>query len=88
MQLDSHLCLKSDGESGVKTIWLGLKDVCAAAETIRMLRGNGGDEELCIRRCSKLQVPIMHFSKAFQFAPKQDFLLLLAADKHKIAHLN
>ncbi|WP_222853092.1 IS4 family transposase, partial [Massilia genomosp. 1] len=32
---------KSDGEPGVKTIWLGLKDVHVAAETIRALRGIG-----------------------------------------------
>ncbi|WP_026133518.1 IS4 family transposase, partial [Janthinobacterium sp. CG3] len=35
------LARKSDGEPGVKTIWLGLKDVHVAAETIRTLREMG-----------------------------------------------
>ncbi len=39
--IGGFLARKSDGEPGVKTIWLGLKDVHVAAETIRTLRGMG-----------------------------------------------
>jgi hypothetical protein len=34
---------KSDGEPGVKTIWLGLKEVHVAAKTLRGLRAAGRD---------------------------------------------
>ena len=39
--IGGFLARKSDGEPGVKTIWLGLKDVYVAAETIRALREIG-----------------------------------------------
>ena len=39
--IGGFLARKSDGEPGVKTIWLGLKDVHVAAETIRTLREMG-----------------------------------------------
>ncbi|WP_332879525.1 IS4 family transposase [Massilia sp. S19_KUP03_FR1] len=39
--IGGFLACKSDGEPGVKTIWLGLKDVHVAAETIRTLREMG-----------------------------------------------
>ena len=35
------LARKSDGEPGVKTIWLGLKDVHVAVKTMRLLRQRG-----------------------------------------------
>ncbi|OFA04242.1 hypothetical protein DUGA2_25140 [Duganella sp. HH101] len=44
--LGGFLARKSDGEPGVKTIWLGSKDVYVAAETIRTLREMGA-----LKRC-------------------------------------
>ncbi|MFT5962865.1 MAG: hypothetical protein ACI8WM_003215, partial [Burkholderiaceae bacterium] len=38
---------KSDGEPGVKTIWLGLKDVHVAVRTMRALR-RLGDQTTCV----------------------------------------
>jgi len=38
------LARKGDGEPGAKTIWLGLKDVYVAAQTIRALRGSGAQQ--------------------------------------------
>lgn len=37
----SFLAHKNDGEPGVKTIWLGLKDVHVAVKTMRLLRQCG-----------------------------------------------
>lgn len=39
--IGGFLARKRDSEPGVKTIWLGLKDVHVAAETIRTLREMG-----------------------------------------------
>jgi hypothetical protein len=38
--LGGFLARKGDGEPGVKTIWLGLKDVHVAVKTMRALRRN------------------------------------------------
>lgn len=40
--LGGFLARKGDGEPGVKTIWLGLKDVHVAVKTMRALRRSGG----------------------------------------------
>jgi hypothetical protein len=37
------LARKSDGERGAETIWKGLTHVRVAAETLRLLRDEGGD---------------------------------------------
>jgi hypothetical protein len=37
-RLGGFLGRKSDGEPGVKTIWLGMKEVYVAAETMEKLR--------------------------------------------------
>ena len=42
-RLGGFLGRKSDGEPGVKTIWLGLKEVHVAAKTLRGLRAAGND---------------------------------------------
>lgn len=41
-QVGGFLGRKSDGEPGAKTIWRGLDQVCAAAETLRALRDGLG----------------------------------------------
>ena len=41
-EVGGFLGRKSDGESGVKTIWRGLRQVHAAAETLRALRDGLG----------------------------------------------
>jgi hypothetical protein len=46
-RLGGFIGRKSDGESGVKTIWLGLKEVHVAAKTLRGLRA-AGDEVSCV----------------------------------------
>jgi hypothetical protein len=45
--LGGFLARKGDGEPGVKTIWLGLKDVHVAVKTIRALR-NAGAQQTCV----------------------------------------
>lgn len=40
-RVGGFLARKSDGEPGVKTIWLGLKDVHVAVKTMRRLRQRG-----------------------------------------------
>ena len=45
--LVGFLARKSDGEPGVKTIWLGLKDVHVAVKTMRALR-RLGDQANCV----------------------------------------
>lgn len=45
--LGGFLARKSDGEPGVKTIWLGLKDVHVAVRTMRALR-RLGDQTTCV----------------------------------------
>jgi hypothetical protein len=42
-RLGGFIGRKSDGEPGVKTIWLGLKEVHVAAKTLRGLRAAGND---------------------------------------------
>jgi hypothetical protein len=42
-RLGGFIGRKSDGEPGVKTIWLGLKEVHVAAKTLRGLRAAGRD---------------------------------------------
>ena len=42
--LGRFLARKSDGEPGVKTIWLGLKDVHVAVKTMRALRKSGAQQ--------------------------------------------
>jgi len=42
-RLGGFIGRKSDGEPGVKTIWLGLKEVHVAAKTLRSLRAAGND---------------------------------------------
>jgi hypothetical protein len=37
-RVGGFLSRKSDGEHGVKTIWLGLKDVHVAVKTMRAMR--------------------------------------------------
>ena len=46
-RLGGFLGRKSDGEPGVKTIWLGLKEVHVAAKTIRALRA-ADDDVICV----------------------------------------
>jgi hypothetical protein len=46
-RLGGFLGRKSDGEPGVKTIWLGLKEVHVAAKTLRALR-SAGDAATCV----------------------------------------
>ncbi|MBC7859788.1 MAG: IS4 family transposase, partial [Burkholderiaceae bacterium] len=41
------LARKGDGEPGVKTIWLGLKDVHVAVKTMRALRRVGA-QQTCV----------------------------------------
>ena len=45
--LGGFLARKSDGEPGVKTIWLGLKDVHVAVKTMRALRKSGA-QQTCV----------------------------------------
>lgn len=45
--LGGFLARKSDGEPGVKTIWLGLKDVQVAVKTMRALR-RAGAQQTCV----------------------------------------
>ena len=45
--IGGFLARKSDGEPGVKTIWLGLKDVHVAVKTMRALRGLGA-QQTCV----------------------------------------
>ena len=45
--LGGFLARKSDGEPGVKTIWLGLKDVHVAVKTMRALR-RAGAQQTCV----------------------------------------
>jgi hypothetical protein len=47
-RLGGFLGRKSDGEPGVKTIWLGLKEVHVAAKTLRGLRTAADDGESCV----------------------------------------
>jgi Transposase Tn5 dimerisation domain/Transposase DNA-binding len=47
-RLGGFLGRKGDGEPGVKTIWLGLKDVHVAAETLRSLRSAADDSATCV----------------------------------------
>jgi hypothetical protein len=47
-QIGGFLGRKGDGEPGVKTIWKGLDQVHASAETLRAARG-AGLTDLCIR---------------------------------------
>ncbi|MGT2433604.1 IS4 family transposase [Cupriavidus basilensis] len=46
-RLGGFLGRKSDGEPGVKTIWLGLKEVHVAARTLRGLRDEGS-ADICV----------------------------------------
>lgn len=46
-RLGGFLGRKSDGEPGAKTIWQGLRDVHVAANTLRLLRDNGGNH-ICV----------------------------------------
>jgi hypothetical protein len=46
-RLGGFLGRKSDGEPGVKTIWLGLKEVHVAAKTLRGLRAEG-NADICV----------------------------------------
>jgi hypothetical protein len=46
-RLGGFLARKGDGEPGVKTIWLGLKEVHVAAKTLRGLR-SVGDAATCV----------------------------------------
>ncbi len=45
--LGGFLARKGDGEPGVKTIWLGLKDVHVAVKTMRALRRSGA-QQTCV----------------------------------------
>jgi hypothetical protein len=45
--LGGFLARKGDGEPGVKTIWLGLKDVHVAVKTMRALR-RAGSQPSCV----------------------------------------
>jgi hypothetical protein len=43
-RLGGFLGRKGDGEPGARTIWLGLREVHVAAETLRLLRDDDGDD--------------------------------------------
>lgn len=48
-RLEGFLGRKSDGESGVKTIWLGMKEVDVAAKTMGKLRDRANAKN-CVKR--------------------------------------